>query len=229
MRFLILPVALALAAPAHAGETYTGPPVLVTAGEAVLRVAPDRAVVQLTTEGRAPTAKPAQQQEADAATAVRAQLGKAGVPDAAVRTLAYELRQEFDYANGKQTPRGFVARQTIEVRVDDVGRLGEVIGRAVESGAAAVADVRFDVKARQDLERQALTQAVADARARADAAAAGAGTSVAGIIRIEEQRQPEFRPVMARGMAAEAAAVATPIATGEIEIRAGVSLTSALK
>jgi uncharacterized protein YggE len=114
--------------------------------------------------------------------------------------------------------------------VDDLGLLGEVIGKAVDAGAAAVSGIQFDVKARPELERRALKQAVEDARAHADAAASGAGTSVVGVIRIEEQRAPEGpRPMMmARGMAA-AEAVATPIATGEIEIRATVTLTSALR
>ncbi len=36
----------------------------------------------------------------------------------AIKTTAIDLQMEFDYANGKQTPRGYVARNTIEVRVD---------------------------------------------------------------------------------------------------------------
>src|SRR5262245_19815347 len=87
-------------------DTYSGPPVLVTTGEAVVRVPPDLARVRLTTEARAPSAKDAQQQEAPRMTAVQQQLRQAGIKDEAVRTLAYELQLEFDYNQGKQTPRG---------------------------------------------------------------------------------------------------------------------------
>jgi uncharacterized protein YggE len=227
MRILLVLVVLAGRAFA---DTYAGPPVLVTSGEAVVRVAPDLARVRLTTEARSATAKGAQQDEAQRMTAVQQQLKQAGFKDEAVRTLSYDLQLEFDYDKGKQTPRGYVARHTIEVRVDDVAKLGEVIGKAIDSGAAGVAGIQFDTKSRDDLERQALRKAVEDARGRADAMAAGAAASVAGIVRLEEQRQhvEPPRPFMARNMAADAA-VATPIAEGEIEIRATVTLTSSLK
>jgi len=232
MRIVFIIAALALCASiARAAETWSGPPVLVTTGSAEVRAAPDRAVVRLTTEARAKTAKDAQQQEAQATTAVRKQLTESRIPNEAVRTLSYDLQLEFDYVQGKQTPRGYVARHVLEVRVEDLAQLGDIIGKAVDSGTAAVSGIEFDVKARDDLERQALRKAVEDARARAEVAAAGAGTSVAGVIRIEEQRMFERPRPMAfgRAMAAEAAAVATPVAAGEIEIKATVTLTSALK
>jgi len=224
-----LVVAAAVGAKAH--DTWTGPPVLTTSGEAVIRVEPDRAYAAFAAESRAATATQAQQAEAKAMTAMREQVGKAGIPDTAVRTLAYDLQLEFDYVGGKQAPRGYVARHTIEVRVDDIAKLGDLVGRVVESGAASVSGIRFDVKARDDLEREALRKAVEDARARADAAAAGAGTSVAGVIRIDEQRtfdHPQPR-MMGRAMAAEMTTAASPIAGGEIEIRGVVTLTTALK
>jgi uncharacterized protein YggE len=229
MRTLIAFLVIAVVGVAGA-DTYTGPPVLVTTGQAVLRVAPDLARVRLTTEARAATAKDAQRDEAQRMTAVQQTLKQAGLGDEAVRTLSYDLQLEFDYDKGKQTPRGYVARHTVEVRVDDTAKLGDVIGKAVDSGAAGVAGIEFDVKARPALERDALKKAVEDARGRADAAAAGAGSSVGGIVRLEEQRNVEGpRPMMmTRGMAA-AEAVATPIAAGEIEIRSTVTLTSSLK
>ena len=52
-----------------------------------------------------------------------------------MRTLGYDLQQEFDFANGKRVPREFVARNAIEVRVDDVARAGELLDVAVQSGA----------------------------------------------------------------------------------------------
>jgi uncharacterized protein YggE len=211
-------------------EPWTGPPVVVTTGSAELHVEPDRATVRLATEARAQTAKAAQQDEAKAMTALQKALADAQIPKEAVHTTSYDLQLEFDYAGGKQTPRGYVARHVLEVRVDDLARLGDLVGKAVDSGAAAVSGIQFDVKARDQLEREALRKAVEDARARADAAASGAGTAVTGVIRVEEQRQLEGpRPMMmGRAMAAEAS-MATPIAAGEIAIRSTVSFTAALK
>ena len=47
------------------------------------------------------------------------------------RPSAIDLQLEFDYSNGQQTPRGYVARNTIEVRVDDLAKVGDVLDAAV--------------------------------------------------------------------------------------------------
>jgi len=232
MRTHVLVLLLLVAPIARAADTWTGPPVVVTTGTGEIRTAPDRATVTLTSEARAKTAKDAQQQEAQSTTAVRKLLADMKIPNDSVRTTSYDLQQEFDYTQGKQVPRGYVARHALEVRVDDLAQLGDLISKAVDAGSAAVSGIQFDVKARDELERQALKKAVEDARARADAAAAGAGTSVASVIKVEEQRQfepPRPRMFARADMAAAAAPVATPVAEGEIEIRSTVMLTAALK
>ena len=125
------------------------------------------------------------------------------MPKDAVRTIGYELHPEFDYANGRQTFRTYLARNTVEVRLDDIDRVGVVIDAAAAGGATTITGIRFDVRNRAALERDALRQAVADARARAEAAAAGAGATIDRIVRIEEGGAPEPpRPMMR--MAAQA-------------------------
>ena len=95
--------------------------------------------------------------------AVLKTLRSAGIAEEAIRTTAFDLQPEFDYANGRQTLRGYVARNTIEVRVDEVTRVGEVLAAAVGSGATSVGGLRFDLKDRVGAEREALRLAVQDA------------------------------------------------------------------
>ena len=203
-------------------------PVVVTNGEAVIMVAPDRAFVTIAAESRSRNSAEAQRQNAEAMTAVMAKLEQAGVPKDAIRTIAYDLQPEFDYANGRQTLRGYVARNSIEVRLDDMTRVGAVLDAAGSGGATSIGGIRFDVRTRDAVEREALRMAVADARARADAAAAGAGRTVDRVIRIQEDGVPEIpRPVMR--MAAAEQMAATPITPSTIEIRARVTLTATLR
>jgi hypothetical protein len=125
--------------------------------------------------------------------------------------------------------RGFRASNTIEVRVDDLPQLGRIIDAAVQSGATTVHNIRFDLKARDDAEREALRLAVADARARAEAAAAGANLKLSEIMRIEEQGRVMPIAAMAGRMVMDAAQAETPITPGEIEIQATVTLTAAIR
>lgn len=206
------------------------PDVILTMGEGEVQVPPDRAFVSIAAEARSKISKEAQRQNAEAMAAVQAKLKGAGISGDAVRTTSIDLQPEFDYQDGKQSLRGYVARNTIEVRVDAIDRLGDILDLAVGSGATSIGGVRFDVKDRAEAERRALDLAVTEARSRAEAIARSAGRGVGAILRIEDQSDrsaPPPRPMMASFR--QAAEAATPVAPGLIEIRGRVALTVRLK
>ena len=201
------------------------PPTIVTRGDGIVRRAPDVAFVTVGVEARARSPRDAQRQAAEQMTAVTKRFTDLGIPRDALRTVDVRLEQEFDNANGRRVPRGFLARNTVEVRVDDVNRAGEIADAAVQSGATTIDGIRFDVKDRTAAEREALRIAVAEARAKADAAAAGAGRAVDRILKIEEEGAIDHpRPFGVRAMEA-----ATVVAPGLIEISASVTLVVAMK
>ncbi|HKY20567.1 MAG TPA: SIMPL domain-containing protein [Vicinamibacterales bacterium] len=205
-------------------------PTVVTRGQASVTARPDRAFVTIAAESRSRVSSEAQKQNATAMTAVLQQIEKAGVPKDAVRTVGYELQPEFDYANGRQTFRSYVARNTVEIRLDDIDRVGVVIDAAAAGGATTITGVRFDVRDRAALERDALRRAVADARARAEAAAAGAGATFDRVVRIEEEGAPEFpRPMMRLAGQSVERSAPTPVEPSTIEIHSRVTLTASLR
>ena len=222
-----------LAAPLLAQAPTAAPlqPTIVTRGQATVTAKPDRAFVTIAAESRSRVSSEAQKQNAAAMTAVLQKIEQAGVPKEAIRTTGYDLHPEFDYVNGRQTFRTFLARNTVEVRLDDIDRVGLVIDAAASGGATTIAGIRFDVRDRAGLERTALRQAVADARARADAAAAGAGATIDRVVRVEEESAPFEPPRPMMRMAAEAAGanVATPVEPSTIEIHSRVTLTVSLR
>lgn len=226
-------VALALAAPVAAQETGRPPqPVVVAQGEGIVRATPDRAFVTVAAEARAKGPRDAQRQNAEAMAAVQQKLTEAKVASDAIRTLSVDLQPEFDYVDGRQRPRGYVARNAIEIRLDDVERVGEIVDLVVSAGATSIRHIRFDLKDRDTAERSALRRAAADARARAEAAAAGAGRQVGEVLRIQEggtAGTPPPRPMMMAEAVRVEGAAQTPVAPGEIEIRARVTITMALK
>jgi uncharacterized protein YggE len=218
-----------LSVPVFAQDPPAQPPVIVTTGQAEVKMAPDRAWVAINAESRSKDPKEAQRLNTAAMNAVTAQLKGMNLGADAIRTTSYDLHPEFDYADGRQRLRGYVARNAIEVRVDDIARVADVLGVAVASGATSVGGLRFGLRDRDAAEREAVRLAVADARSRADAAAAGAGVQIVRVQRIEEQRAagPEPPRPMMRQMAMEgvAADMAPPIAPGTIEIRSTVTMT----
>jgi len=163
---------------------------------------------------------------------VREELRGLKIPDEAIRTTSFNLREDVDWVNGKRVPRGYLVSNVIEVRVDALENLGALLDEVVQAGATSVGGIRFDLKDRDGAEREALRLAVADARARAEAAVSGAGVRIVRVQTIDEQGASEIpRPIPMMRMEAAMAADApqTPVAAGEIEIQATVRLTAIIE
>ena len=185
---LLITVAALTASPASAQPPRgPEPPTVVTNGRAIVKRAPDRAFVSFATETRASKPDQAQKDNARAMDKVRGELRDQKIPDEAVRTTSFNLREDVDWVNGKRVPRGYVVSNVIEVRVDALDGLGSLLDQVVQAGATSVGGIRFDLKDRDGAEREALRLAVADARARAEAAASGAGVRVVRVQTIDEQ------------------------------------------
>ena len=207
-------------------------PVVVVIGEGLVHAVPDRAWITIGAESRAPSPREAQRRNAEQMQPVQDKLRAAGIGTDAIRTIGYDVQYEWDFVNGKRVGRGYVARNTIEVRIDAIDRVGEYLEIAVGSGATSLGGIRFDMKEQAKLEREALRMAVADARSKAEAAAAGAGRAIERILRIDEQggfTPPAPVRLMREAVQSAAADAAPPIAAGQMEIRARVSVTAVLK
>ncbi len=200
-------------------------PIVVTSGAAVISRAPDVAFIAVAVETRAKTPRDAQRQNAEVMTAVVKRLGELSVPPDARRTSNLRLDQEYDTVNGRRVPRNFVARNSLEVRVDDVSKAGELADAVVQAGATSIEGIRFDLNDRPALEREAVRLAVVDARGRAEAAAAGAGRTLDRILKIEDgERTP-----IPRAMAVMRTDAITVVEPGVIDVRAAVTLTVSMK
>ena len=220
--------ALCAARPVFAQAPTPQTPVIVTQGEAVVKRAPDRAWLTVAAETRDPRAADARKRNAEAMTAVQSALKSAGVQADALRTTGFSISPEFDYNDGRSILRGYVVRNQIEVRVDNLDRLSDIIDavNAPKNVAISMHGPRFDLKDERAARDEALGAAVEDALSRARALAAAAKRSVGSVIRIDEFAVPPMPPPQPlMRMAAAAADTSTPITPGEIEVQARVSVT----
>lgn len=207
---------VSIALPA-AAQVNGSPSVVVTQGEAVVKRAPDRAWLSIATETREPRAADARRRSAESMTALQAVLKATGVASDAIRTTGYILTPEMDWNNGRGTVRGYLARNRIEVRVDDLATLGDIIDavNTSKNTAVTITGPRFGLKDESAAQNDALRDAVQAALTRAQAIAAGARRSLGTIVRIEEQTVRGLEPrgeVMFMRSAGKADMVDTPIA-----------------
>jgi uncharacterized protein YggE len=235
---IVIATAALVAGPQAADTRQAAPPVptIVTAGEAAVKRAPDRAWVLVATDAHAPKPLDARRLGAQAMTDVQAALKATGLAADAIRTVAYSLQPETAWNNGRATVTGYVAHNQIEVRVDDLDRLPDVLDAAntPKNVSLTIDGPRFDLEDRETVEREVLSSAVENAMARARAMAEGAKVTLGAIQSIQNQSPPsEPTPMpMARSLAVVSGggdASATPVTPGEIEIRARVTVSIAIR
>lgn len=200
------------------GQTPVMIPSIVTTAQGEVRVAPDRATIILGVETRAGSSQAAGAENARRQTAVIDTLKKLGIPAERIRSADYTVYPERVWDNEGRTSRitGYVARNTVEVRLHELARVGPVIDAALAKGANTIHSLQFESSKADSARREALAIAVRQARADADAMASAAGRCIFDVIELStsEMVRPVYRMEMAAAGRAQDAAN-TPIEPGE--------------
>ncbi|MFC0218238.1 hypothetical protein FHS82_000583 [Pseudochelatococcus lubricantis] len=228
-------VALPLAAKAQTAGGRSEPPrVLTVSGEGVVQAVPDIAsvIVGVVTQGK--NASDATRENTAATGAVVAAFKEAGIEQRDLATNGFSVQPRYVYPKngGSEAPRidGYEVRNTLTVRVRDLGKLGGILDTAIATGSNQIGGISFDVADDAPLLDKARAQAVEDARRKADIFAQAAGVKLGKVIAIDGgsfgRPQPRaFQLQAARADAFSAKAAPVPVEAGEQEFRASVTVT----
>ena len=161
-------------------------------------------------------ANAAMHDNANRMSAVVGALKKAGVADRDIQTSSINLSPQYKYGeNQPPTITGYQASNTVNVRLREIGKVGDVLDALVKQGANQINGPTFGVDKPEVAIDEARREAVKQARARADLYADAAGLKVRRIVSLSEsgEMQPP-RPMMLK-YSAMAAVAAPPVAAGE--------------
>lgn len=202
---------------------------IAVTGEGVVQAAPDMATVSIGVTREARTAGQAMSEASSAMSAVIAAIDAAGIEARDIQTSNIGLSPRYQHSNDGRPPRvtGYVANNTLMVRVRALDALGGVLDAVVSDGANALNGLSFGIADSAPLEARARAEAVADARAKAEGLAEAAGVTLGPVMSIVEAGRGGLPQPMMRGAVMEAA-MDVPVAAGELEIRRQVSMTFAI-
>ncbi|MBZ0129667.1 MAG: SIMPL domain-containing protein [Rhodobacteraceae bacterium] len=203
--------------------------ILTISGSGQVTVAPDLALVSVGVEVGAPTADRALKLNSARMQEVFASLEQAGIARRDIQTSQLSIHPQWD---SQQTSydkpisiKGFIATNVVQVRLRDLGRLGQVLDALTRSGANRIQGVRFDISEPGPHLDRARQLAVADALRKAQLIADAAGVALGAIQTIEasDGGQTFYR--------AEAARMAdgVPVAEGELSLNADVTIRFAIE
>jgi uncharacterized protein YggE len=226
-----LALVVLLAFPPAAAQEETPRRLVVTGtGEASAR--PDVAVISAGVVVQADTASAALAENTRAMNAVLEELRAAGLAQEDIQTSQFAVTPLYESRQpdpqGTEPPRivGYQVSNQVTARVRDIDRLGATLDALVGAGANSIDGLYFDLADPKQVQGEARDAAVADALAKARRYASAAGVDLGEIISIEEGEV--FAPPRPM-MRAEAMAASVPIAPGQTELSASVTITFALK
>jgi len=206
------------------------PATLQVTGAAQVAEAPDRVYIDIGVTTEAQRSEAATTQNAAKASAIVAAVKRVSGPAVQLTTTQYVLNPNLRYPRGGGAPTivGYTASNILQVRLDDLTRIGRVIDAATQAGSNNVQDIRFALRDEQAARSEALREAALNARQDAQALVDALDLRIVRILSVSGQ-SPGITPVpiyaQAAGMRLAAAAPATPVEAGTLDVNATVTLT----
>ncbi len=201
---------------------------VTASGTGTTQGAPDTAEMSFGVTTTSANAKSALDQASKIAERIAAAVKKQGIAAEDIQTTDVSVYPQTVDQSGKQVITGYQASLSVQVKVRDIAKLGEVISAATAAGANNVSGPMFTIADPAPLRAKAIDAAVADARKSAEAMAQAAGKSVGEVLSISSSDvSPVPGPMYGASDAAGAAKV--PIETGQLDVTANVVVVFELK
>jgi uncharacterized protein len=210
-------------------------PTITTDGVASAEVVPDIAMISLGVDTERPKAADAARDNALAAQAIVGEIKAQGIEARDIKTLSVTLSPVYDEvqvqnANGyvtKRTLRGYIARNSLSVRIKEVAKAGVLAGQLMDKGANRFEGIEFDYTQKEAKYDALRGDAVRDALRKANSYVNGLGLKLGRVLEIATQAPSSFAGPMAGNMqsAAKREAAAVPVEPGSEVLRTEVQVT----
>lgn len=200
-------------------------PTLSVEGTGEANAAPDQATVAIGITTHAADAAKAQNDNAWTAAQIQKAITALGIDAKDIQTQNYSFRPTYrTEENRRGEINGYTVDNTVLVCVRDIKLTGKVVDAALSHGANEISSLSFTASDARALRKEALKNAIADARDKADIIAQGLGKRIVGIQTVSENTSyPETRRYVGNMMLA-AKDAATPIQPGSLTLTANVHI-----
>jgi uncharacterized protein len=202
---------------------------LTVTGQGEVQVVPDVAYIQLGLQHTAPTAKQAQQENAAGFAKIVNALKGLHIPDKDIQTVRYTTSPDYSFDGNKQTLKGYLVEQIVQITYRDLNNIGTILDKAVAAGVNRVDNVQFSSEKIDEYEQQALARAIANAKDKALGLAQHAGVKLQSMIQINEgtsQPLPMYSGLITGGGATAGDAKSmSQVFPGQLKVQDSVTVT----
>ena len=218
-------------APAALGRTVT------VRGHAVVPATPDEVRLSISVEATEKSPEKAQVEVARRSEALDAVFESLGIAEEHRATQGLTVQEQRQHDGNRWVSKGFLATNTVLVRLEDPAPLGALIRQATEAAQAHIAGPWWWVALDNPARTEACTEAAAEARRKAEAYAAALGGSLGPALRVTEpglvdRQEVSFAtpaPMTARAAGGGAPPPEISVAAADLDVTAAVEVTFALQ
>ncbi len=214
--------------------------VITVSGEGEAFAKPDTATFSFTVEKEAKVVADAQNQSDETIKKTLEFLNKSGVEEKDTKTTSYQIYPNYEYSNPvicnqwgcppQKSPviSGYKVSQTIEVKVRDIGKAGELLSGIGEIGVTNLSGLNFSIDDEDALQAKARKEAIDKAEKKAKELSKQLGVKIVRVMNFSESGSypPIFYAKVAGefgGMGGDSQAVS--VAPGETRVVSNVTIT----
>lgn len=174
------------------------PSTITVTGDGEVIVKPDLALVNFSVVTEADSAAKAMTDATEKMNQVIKAMKDSGIKEKDLKTTSFNVSPRYEFSQsswpnpGQRSLIGYEVRQTLEVKIREIDKSGDIIGKAVESGANQVGNLQLTVDNQEKYKNEAREQAIDEAKGKAKELASQLGVRLVKITNFQEGDSPVF-------------------------------------
>ena len=210
----------------YIGQDIVAKNTITISGEGKIFATPDIGVIDLGVVSDAKTVAGAQKDNVEKMNKITQAMKDLGVEEKDLKTTNYSISPRYQYTSGRSDIIGYEVSQTLQVKIRNLDKAGDILGKGAELGANQVGSLSFTFDDPEKLNQEARTKAIANAKEKADALSNVLGVKLIRIINFTESSYvPPIPYYSERSLGMGGGETATPdIQTGQNEVSSNVTI-----
>ena len=103
-----------------------------------------------------------------------------------IKTENYNVQPKYDWSDGKQRIIGYIVSQTIQVKIRDFDKIGDILAKATQLGINNVSGPNFTIDDLEKIKAEAREEAIKQAKEKANSLAKQIGIKLGKIVNFSE-------------------------------------------
>ncbi|WP_026893776.1 SIMPL domain-containing protein [Clostridiisalibacter paucivorans] len=199
---------------------------ITVSGEGTIKVDPDIAFLNIGVETENKDSQKAQEENMNKMNKIIEELKKQGIDEKNIKTVTYDIitKRNYNKDDGTNEIYGYIVRNIVEVKINDIDKVGKIIDAVSNIGSNYIRNIRFGIEKEEDYYIDALQLAIKNAEEKAKAMGQTIGVEVNKPYKVIEDSRMNYS---VRNYAMDTVMKVkenTPVSSGQLEINASVNI-----